>query len=115
MNTEIEKILEFDKIKSAIASFASSDLGRSLSEELKPITDVHKINRQLDICSEAKTINLVEGGFPLSGLYDIRKILKKASVTGSVLDPEELLQIASTAYVARNLKAFIKDLSDKYP
>lgn len=115
MNTEIEKTLEFDKIKSAIASFASSELGKSLAEELKPITDVYEINRQLDICSEAKTINLVEGGFPLSGLYDIRKILKKASVVGSVLDPEELLQVASTARVARNLKAFIKDLSDKYP
>ncbi|HGE70072.1 TPA: endonuclease MutS2 [Candidatus Poribacteria bacterium] len=115
MNTEIEKTLEFDKIKSAIASFASSELGKSLAEELKPITDVYEINRQLDICSEAKTINLVEGGFPLSGLYDIRKILKKASVVGSVLDPEELLQVASTARVARNLKAFIKDLSDRYP
>jgi len=115
MNTEIEKTLEFDKIKSAIASFASSELGKLLAEELKPITDVYEINRQLDICSEAKTINLVEGGFPLSGLYDIRKILKKASVVGSVLDPEELLQVASTARVARNLKAFIKDLSDKYP
>jgi len=115
MNTEIEKTLEFDKIKSAIASFASSELGKLLAEELKPITDVYEINRQLDICSEAKTINLVEGGFPLSGLYDIRKILKKASVVGSVLDPEELLQVASTARVARNLKAFIKDLSDRYP
>ncbi len=115
MNTEIEKTLEFDKIKSAIASFASSELGKLSAEELRPMTDIHEINRQLDICSEAKTINLVEGGFPLSGLYDVRKILKKASVVGSILDPEELLQIASTARVARNLKTFIKDLADKYP
>jgi DNA mismatch repair protein MutS2 len=115
MNIEIERLLEFDKIKSAIASYSSSELGKWLAENLKPISDAYQINWMLDICNEAKTINYVEGGFPLSGLHDIRQILRKASVIGTVLDPEELLNVASTARVARNLRSFIADISDKYP
>lgn len=115
MNTEIEQTLEFDKIKESIARHTVSELGKSLADSLKPVTDIYQIERMLNICSECKMINTIEGGLPLTGLYDIRLILKKASVIGTILETEELLKVASTARVARNMKSFARDLSEKYP
>lgn len=115
MNSDIEQTLEFDKIRDIIAGLSVSELGKSLAKGLKPISDIADIERMLDIISEAKRINIVEGGFPLSGLHDIRKIMKRASIIGIILEPEELLQVASTVRVARNLKSFVKEFFDKYP
>jgi DNA mismatch repair protein MutS2 len=115
MNTDIEQILEFDKIRNTIAGLSVSELGKSLAKNLKPISDMADIERMLDIISEAKRINIVEGGFPLSGLQDIRQIMKKASIVGTILEPLELLNVASTMRVARNLRSFAKEFFDKYP
>ncbi|HGJ65001.1 TPA: endonuclease MutS2, partial [bacterium] len=115
MNTDIEQILEFDKIRNTIAGLSVSELGKSLAKNLKPISDIIDIERMLDIISEAKRINIVEGGFPLSGLQDIRQVMKKASIVGTILEPLELLNVASTMRVARNLRSFAKEFFDKYP
>ena len=114
MHGDIEGILEFNRIKEILAGYCSSGLGKSLVEELEPLTDISRIERVLDICSEAKEINAV-GGFPLGGLQDIRHLMKKASVSGSILEPEELLDVAATIRVARNLKVFVKKEAEQYP
>ncbi len=115
MNTEIEQILEFDKIKSEIAKYCTSGLGKSLVERLKPITDIQDIQRLLNIISEMRNIHITDGTLPLGGLYDIRMLLRKAEVSDSVLETDELLIIASTAGVARKVKGFARDFSEKYP
>jgi len=115
MNSDIEQILEFDKIRNTIAGLSVSELGRSLAKNLKPVSDIEEIEHMLDIISEAKRINIVEGGFPLSGLQDIRQTIKKVSIIGTTLEPVELLQVASTMRASRNLKSFAKEFPDKYP
>ncbi len=115
MNSEIEQILEFEKIKEEITKFCASGLGKSLAEELKPITDLQDIERLLNIISEMRNIHITEGSLPLGGLYDIKHLLKKASISGSILETDELLLIASTAGVARKVKGFAKDFLEKYP
>ena len=115
MNTDVEAILEFDKIKGIIGRHCASGLGRSLAEQLKPLTDITQIQRMLDICSEAKEIRVAEGGIPLGGLRDIRPLMRKAAVEGAILEPRELLDIADTARVARNLKTFARKVTEQYP
>jgi len=114
MYGDIEAILEFNRIKEILAGYCSSGLGRSLVEKLKPLTDISQIKRMLDICSEAKEINSA-GGFPLGGLRDIRHLMKKADVSGTMLEPEELLEMASTIRVAKNLSVFVKKQAEQYP
>ena len=114
MYGDIEVILEFNRIKEILAGYCSSGLGRSLVEKLNPLTDISQIKRMLDICSEAKEINSA-GGFPLGGLRDIRHLMKKAGVSGTMLEPEELLEMASTIRVAKNLSIFVKKQTEKYP
>lgn len=115
MKEDVEGILEFDKIRALISGYCTSGLGKSLAEKLKPITDMNQIQRMLDICSEAKEIKVVNGGLLLSGLKDIRHLMAKAEVSGSILEPEGFLLIADTAGVARNLKTFAEDFHERYP
>jgi DNA mismatch repair protein MutS2 len=115
MDLDVERILEFDKIKEIIAAYCTSELGESLVKELEPLADTAQIERMLNICSEAKESNVVGTGLPLGGLRDIRLLLKKSEVSGAILEPEELLQVASTARVARNLKDFAGEFSERYP
>ena len=59
MDLDVERILEFDKIKEIIAAYCTSELGESLVEELEPLADTAQIERMLNICSEAKESNVV--------------------------------------------------------
>ena len=102
-------------LKSVTVRYCSSGLGRSLAENLKPLTDIAQIERMLNICSEAKEIRVMNGGLPLGGLHDIRNLMKMAEVTGAILEPEGLLDIASTVRVARNLKSFARKVAVRYP
>jgi len=115
MYGDIEELLEFDKIRAMIVRSCGSGLGKSMAEELKPLADIARIERMLDICAEAKEINVTGGGIPLRGLRDIRSPMKKAAVIGAMLEPEGLLDIASTARVARGLKTFAEETAEEYP
>ena len=115
MYGDIEELLEFDKIKAIIIRYCGSGLGRSQAKQLKPLADIAQIERMLSICSEAKEIIVANGGLPLGGLRDIRNLMEQAAVAGSVLEPGWLLEIASTARVARNLKTFSRKADEEYP
>jgi len=109
------KILEFDKLKEFLKTYAASNLGKSRVEALAPMTNLSVIKYQLNLCSEAKAICLIIDDFPLDGLKDIRHILKKASKIGAILEPEELLDIAGVARAARNVKNAMKKFKEQYP
>ena len=115
MDGDIERILEFDKIKGIIAGYCASGLGKSLAQKLKPLTDITRIQRMLNICSEVKDIKLAGDKLSLGGLRDIRRLMKKAEVSGAILEPQELLDILSTIQVARRLINFAEESTEEYP
>ena len=48
MNDRALRVLEFTKIRDMLASYALSDSGKALCQELKPLEDFKDINRALD-------------------------------------------------------------------
>ena len=65
-------VLEFDQVRKALASFASSKLGRDAAEALYPSLDADWITERLAETTELKRL-LDEGiRLPLAGLRDIR-------------------------------------------
>jgi DNA mismatch repair protein MutS2 len=115
MNEDIERILEFDRIREVLAGYCRSELGKSLLDRSTPVTDLNQIREMLHVCDEVKEINHFSGGLPLNGLKDIRQLIKKAEVTGSILTPEELLDIAATVQVAGKLVEFKEEHNKQYP
>lgn len=105
MDDKALRILEFDKIKSKLASLCASELGREIAGELTPKSELSAVSGMLKETSDATDFILRRGSPPLGGLHDIRSSLKRVEI-GSALNPGELLKVADTLRAARNMKNY---------
>ena len=112
MNNKVLDTLEFHKIREQLTSFASSSLGREVAENLKPETDFNKIVRLQEETDEAATVLRLKGHVPLGGVFNILPHVKRAEI-GSMLHPDEFVEIASTIRASRVLKKFISELLEE--
>ncbi|MDD3711909.1 MAG: endonuclease MutS2 [Candidatus Izemoplasmatales bacterium] len=106
MYAEIKK-LEFDKILRILSTFSQTDIGKKEVLEILPITDVEAIKRLLFEVEEAKIIIERYDETPLTGILDIREIIKKAEI-GSVLNIDELLRVVSHQEAIVRTIVFVK-------
>lgn len=112
MQHKIIKTLEFDKIKNLLLAHASSPLGAEKIEALFPSSSYEEVVRMQEETDEAAQVLRLKGHVPLSGIYDIRRHLKRAAIGGR-LNPQELVQIASTIHVSRTMKRFIEGIAEE--
>jgi DNA mismatch repair protein MutS2 len=110
MQARTLKVLEFTKVKEQLLDHASSSLGREKIKNLIPSTDFQEVLRLQAETDEAANVIRLKGNAPISGIHDIRAHIKR-SVIGGVLSPHELVQIASTIHVSRQMKRFIEELA----
>lgn len=108
------KTLEFDKVKSMVADKAATRLGREAIAGLRIATDYATVEHLLKQTGDA--LNLLNFGkrLPFGGCFDITQSLKKAEI-GSVLEPEELLHVASTLAAINAMVAFLQLEKDNIP
>ncbi len=93
----VEKTLEYDKIKEHLIKYTASQLGKARVDKLAPYDTLDAVQYQLKLCSEVKLFHQQCGGIPLEGLMDVSSQLQQASKTGSILTPKELLNVAKVA------------------
>ena len=103
MNERIYKILEFNKIKDILSTYAVTYLGKGLCNELLPTTNTIEIQRMQDETAEALSYYLKQHDIPLSPISDIKEILNKTSI-GGILSIEELLKVSNTLFISRRIK-----------
>lgn len=111
MQDKVFKTLEFTKIITQLQKHASSSLGKNLSEQLKPNTDLEEVRRSQFETDQAATVYRLKGNVPLGGIFDIRSHIKRARI-GSVLSPVELMETSSTLRAGRNLRRFLEDMQE---
>ena len=88
-------------------------MGKELIVKLNPISDLEKIKYLQEETSEAVTI-LMKGIKPsFAHIKDIRLPLNKA-LKGSILTPEELLNISDTLRGFRNIKKLINERDERF-
>jgi DNA mismatch repair protein MutS2 len=109
MQQRVLKVLEFDKVKEQIITFVSSTLGQEKVANLMPSTDFEEVIKLQEETDEAATVFRLKGNVPLSGIYNIRPHVKRSAI-GGILSPQELIQVASTVRVSRQMKRFIEDM-----
>ena len=102
MDTEAFKVLEYEKIKDRLASFASSMRGKELCRTMTPASDFDTVLRLHAETAEAVSVLQMQSP-PFGGIYDLRRTLQKATL-GSILEVEELREIMSTMQGMRNVK-----------
>ncbi|OCA81772.1 endonuclease MutS2 [Bacillus sp. FJAT-27986] len=111
MQDKVLKTLEFTKIIAQLQKHASSSLGKSLSEQLMPNTDLEEVKRTQYETDEAATVYRLKGNVPLGGIFDIRSHIKRARI-GGVLSPVELMETSSTLRAGRTLRRFLENMQE---
>ena len=114
------EVLEFEKILDKVKFFARSRLVKEKIENIRPISNIEKIKKELDISEAMINIIVDNGNIDLFGLYDFTDIIAYVRKKG-VLEPFELLKILdllrSSAYLkeyGENVdNPYIKDLFDR--
>jgi DNA mismatch repair protein MutS2 len=108
------KTLEFDKVKTLLAAKAATFLGKQAVMALQIESDFAKVRSLQEETAEA--LRLMDEGrrFPFGGAYNILAELKRAEL-GSVLAPEELLHVLTTAQALRSMKEFLAAQAELAP
>lgn len=114
MDSKILTTLEFPKIIDKLTSHASTSLGKSLAEGLKPVTELEAVKTLLQATDEAYAADRLKGSAPFGGIVDIRASLHRARI-GGTLNPAELLDIAQTSRGGRRVKRHIEMIHEDHP
>ncbi len=108
MNEHAFRVLEYDKVRDIVASYAASEPGRAEVLALLPAADQSLVSERLGETREF--LNILGSGDhpPLDGIGNIYAEVGKLAVPGMMLQPAELLNIAVTLGAARRLKTFFQ-------
>jgi DNA mismatch repair protein MutS2 len=106
------RVLEFDKILGQLAEHTSWEGGRELALSLLPSADLAEVEERLAETAEAAALE--QAGLSLGGVRDVRRHVARARV-GAVLEPTELLDVASTLSACRRVKRFLDENRERAP
>jgi DNA mismatch repair protein MutS2 len=108
MNDHALKVLEYDKVRDIAAGYAASEPGRTEVLDLLPAADREVVGERHAETRECMRLLGYGEHPPLDGIRDIERPIGKLAVTGMILQPLELLEVASTLGAARRLKSFFQ-------
>ena len=113
MDAHTEEILEFGKIRSAVAEKAVCALGRERVMERPVAMRADEIEREYGFIRELYLLLDRNQEPPINDLQDLRTFWQRVAPRNAVLEPKELMQIADLcAVVARVRKFFAQNRSD---
>ena len=115
MNQHALDVLEYDKIRELLVSYAASGLGIRLAQRIQPLTDLHRIERLIAETTELKRLLSPDRYLPLGGLHDLSPILEKLDKGADILIIEEIMHVKETLRAFRIVKEFLADAKGDYP
>ena len=107
INEKAITALEFDKIRTILASHCPTAGARELAFKLLPLTHVEQIARQQKKTTDARKLLEAKGMPPFGTVVEINEICERA-VRGATLTPRELLDSALLLRSARSLLEYIR-------
>jgi DNA mismatch repair protein MutS2 len=112
MDSHTLGLLEFDKVRDLLSGYAASSLGRDLCAAVEPSTDAEHIRSELALVSEMVEALVQNQPPPLSGLHDVRLLVKRAAI-GTMLSAEQLLQVGETLACTGNVFRYRMRLDER--
>lgn len=111
---EIKDKLEFEKIINRVKHYLYSDLSVDEIDNLAFITNQKELAIELSKVDQMLKLINVEGEIDLSGLSDIRYLLKKIKIEGNFISPDELLKVLLFLEVSRKTKSYFDQRRREY-
>ena len=99
--------LEFDKIRSMLASIAATHGAAELARELRPYDNIDHVLRAQRRTGDAKKLSDAKGMPSFGGVSDMSEICDRAD-KGAILTTRELLSAASVLRTSRSLGEYIR-------
>src|SRR5882724_12676183 len=112
MDAHTLELLEFDKVRRILASYAASALGKELTGQIEPGIDINAINAEQNLVTEAVWALEMDQAPPLGGLRDVRMLARRAAI-GSMLTAEQLLEVAATLGATGDIYRYRTRLSER--
>ena len=109
MDTESFKVLEYEKIKTRLASYAATAYGKERCSSIMPSSNYDHVARLHRETEEAVRVAQIQPP-PFDGIHHLQEILKQAG-RGILLELDELRLVKSTIGGMRDVKYFFRDLS----
>ncbi|MBR2527155.1 MAG: endonuclease MutS2 [Blautia sp.] len=107
MNDKALSTLEFHKITEWLAQKASSQAGKALCRELKPLQDLAQIEILQEQTEDALKRLIQRGSISFAGIKEVGASLKRLEI-GSSLNIPELLAISSLLEAAAKVKSYAR-------
>jgi DNA mismatch repair protein MutS2 len=114
VQTHTLDLLEFPKVRAALARHAGFSAGRELALALEPLADLNQVRWNQAVTAEARLLLELKGGVTIGGARDVRPSIRRASL-GGILETTELLDLAATLASARVLRATIGGVANQIP
>lgn len=114
MNEKTLAVLEFPKIRAALAGFTSFSASSELALKTRPTRDIELARQWQRETSEARTLLASSLDFSLGGLLDIRPACDLAR-HGAVLTPDDLLAVKSTLVISRTVLRSFEKVETQFP
>jgi DNA mismatch repair protein MutS2 len=114
MNQHTLDVLEYDKIREILESYATSGLGKRLAMRIRPLTDLDRIEQLISETTELKYALAPDGWLPMGGLHDLSPFLEKLKQGEQSLPETEIILIKETLRAGRVLKEYLQEQEGSY-
>ena len=114
MDTHTLELLEFDKIREIVASYAACSLGKDAARRLEPSRDVGEIRARLALTTEMAEALSSGLAPPMGGVHDVRRQVRRAQI-GAMLEAEELAEIVEVLRAIGNVDGWLARIGDEFP
>ena len=100
------RILEFNKVKDKLRSYAVTSGGKELIDSLSPYNSIYEVENKLEETNEALDILIKKGAPPFEGLHETKEELERAA-KGGTLNPGQLMKIGAMLRCSRRFKEYV--------
>lgn len=114
LNNKAIELLEYNKIKEILKTYALSEYAKDEIDRLEPSVDIHYIERCLQETTEARKIVDCSASVPIHSLKGMKNIKEKIE-RGMVLMPEELEALLGLLIEVKKLKKFMSEKAYEAP
>ena len=112
MNSKIEKVLDFSKIRTQLAEYATSEKGKQMIKELPIEVDAKAIQHKIEETTDGVELLRLKQGIPIPRLKDISFALKRLELEAG-LNGRELSDILRVLTTTHEVERFFEKVEEE--
>lgn len=109
-HTHLEQKIGFDQVRNYLVSYCLGSPGKELISDVEFMRDFDRINDELTLTDEFRSMMITQPGFPAEEYSDLRPELIKLKIPGTYLDIESMLLLKYSYFFYAESIYYIRQL-----